>query len=57
MLDYLKSRGCRVGGVTLGERGFIWYDEAGMVRGLPALAVPCNRVVDTSGAGDVFHGA
>jgi sugar/nucleoside kinase (ribokinase family) len=57
MLDYLKSRGCRVGGVTLGERGFIWYDEAGIVRGLPALAVPYNRVVDTSGAGDVFHGA
>ena len=29
MLDYLKGRGCRIGGVTLGERGFIWYDELG----------------------------
>ncbi len=28
-LDYLKSRGCRIGGVTLGERGLLWYDEAG----------------------------
>jgi sugar/nucleoside kinase (ribokinase family) len=57
MLDYLKSRGCRIGGVTLGERGLIWYDETGSVRTLPALAVPSNRVLDTSGAGDIFHGA
>jgi sugar/nucleoside kinase (ribokinase family) len=57
MLDYLKSRGCRVGGVTLGERGLVWYDETGSVRTLPALAVPSDRVLDTSGAGDVFHGA
>jgi len=57
MLDYLKSRGCRIGGVTLGERGLIWYDETGVVRELPALAVPSKRVLDSSGAGDVFHGA
>jgi sugar/nucleoside kinase (ribokinase family) len=57
MLDYLKSRGCRIGGVTLGERGLLWYDETGAVRTLPALVVPSDRVLDTSGAGDVFHGA
>jgi sugar/nucleoside kinase (ribokinase family) len=57
MLEYLKSRGCRIGGVTLGERGLIWYDETGTVRAQPALAVPEKRIVDTSGAGDVFHGA
>jgi sugar/nucleoside kinase (ribokinase family) len=57
MLDYLKSRGCRIGGVTVGERGMIWYDETGVVRTLPALSVPSSRVLDTSGAGDVFHGA
>ena len=57
MLDYLKSWGCRIGGVTLGERGLIWYDETGRVRTLPALAVQPDRVLDTSGAGDVFHGA
>jgi len=57
MLDYLKSRGCRIGGVTQGERGLFWYDESGAVRTLPALAVPPSRVIDTSGAGDVFHGA
>jgi sugar/nucleoside kinase (ribokinase family) len=57
MLDYLKSRGCRIGGVTLGERGLIWYDETGEVQKLPALPVPSDRVRDTSGAGDIFHGA
>jgi sugar/nucleoside kinase (ribokinase family) len=57
MLNYLKSRGCRIGGVTLGERGLIWYDETGAVHELPALAVPSDRVLDTSGAGDIFHGA
>ncbi len=57
MLDYLKSRGCKIGGVTQGERGVLWYDESGQVRTLPALAVPQARVRDTSGAGDVFHGA
>ena len=57
MLDYLKSRGCRVGGITLGEKGLLWYDETGAVRNLPALPIPRERVIDTNGAGDVFHGA
>ena len=57
MLDYLKGRGCKIGGVTLGELGLLWYDEAGTVQRLPALPVPHSRVRDTSGAGDVFHGA
>ena len=56
-LDYLKSRGCKIGGVTLGERGLLWYDESSEVQTLPALPVPARRVRDTSGAGDVFHGA
>ena len=57
VLDYLKERGCRIGGVTLGERGLLWYDDEGKRRTLPALPVPPKRVIDTSGAGDVFHGA
>ena len=56
-LEYLKQRGCRIGGVTLGARGLLWYDEAGNTRTSPALSVPADRVIDTSGAGDVFHGA
>jgi len=56
-LEYLRQRGCRIGGVTLGARGLLWYDEAGNTRTVPALSVPADRVIDTSGAGDVFHGA
>ena len=40
-------------GITLGEQGFL-YDDGRRVRHLPALSVD---VVDTTGAGDVFHGA
>jgi sugar/nucleoside kinase (ribokinase family) len=39
--------------VTLGERGLI-FDAAGVCRHLPAYTA---RPVDTTGAGDVFHGA
>jgi sugar/nucleoside kinase (ribokinase family) len=56
-LDYLKSRGCKIGGVTLGERGMLWYGEDGKTSTLPALPIPAAQVRDTSGAGDVFHGA
>ena len=57
MLDYLKGRGCRIGGVTMGQHGLLWFDEAGTVRNMPALPIPPHRIVDTNGAGDVFHGA
>lgn len=57
MLAYLQSRGCKVGGVTMGERGFLWFDKAGAVHTMPALPIPAARVIDTNGAGDVFHGA
>jgi sugar/nucleoside kinase (ribokinase family) len=56
-LTYLKRSGCRIGAVTLGERGMLWYDEAGKTALDPALPIPSERIVDTSGAGDVFHGA
>ena len=57
MLDYLHARGCRIGAVTLGERGLVWVDDKGLKHSLPALAVPSGRVIDTNGAGDIFHGA
>jgi len=57
LLGLLKSKGCRIGGVTLGARGLIWYDERGNERHMPALPVPSNEVIHTNGAGDIFHGA
>src|SRR5262249_23271157 len=47
----------RVGAVSRGGRGMLWGPGRGEVRRLPALAVPDARVVDTKGAGDIFHGA
>ncbi len=40
--------------VTLGEKGLVGIDETGGFFALPAYPV---EVVDTTGAGDVFHGA
>lgn len=56
-LDYLQARGCRVCGVTLGERGLLWREGSGTTQRMPPFSIPPTRVVDTSGAGDVFHGA
>jgi sugar/nucleoside kinase (ribokinase family) len=41
----------------MGERGLLWYDETGTIHALPAFGIARERVIDTSGAGDVFHGA
>ena len=57
MLTYLRSRGCKIGGVTMGARGMLWYDETKTERFMPALNVPEDKVIDTNGAGDIFHGA
>jgi sugar/nucleoside kinase (ribokinase family) len=57
MLQYLRSRGCRVGGVTLGPRGLLYYAAADGNQTMPALDVPSDGIIDTNGAGDIFHGA
>lgn len=49
----VRALGSRIVGVTLGARGVAWYDGT-MVERVPAFAV---NVIDTNGAGDVFHGA
>ncbi|HAH09690.1 MAG TPA: ribokinase [Alphaproteobacteria bacterium] len=56
-LNYLRERGVKVGGVTQGARGMLWFEGAGAHQRLDALPVPHDLVVDTNGAGDVFHGA
>jgi sulfofructose kinase len=44
---------CRVAAVTRGEAGVSWYEDGG----LKHLAAYPVDVIDTTGAGDVFHGA
>lgn len=56
-LAYLHGRGAKVAGVTLGAKGALWSEAGGPVNTLPALPVPKDRVIDTNGAGDIFHGA
>jgi sugar/nucleoside kinase (ribokinase family) len=56
MLEKLQSHGCRIGGVTLGSEGMLWYDEDGVRHHQKALPIPSEKIVDTSGAGDIFHG-
>ena len=57
VLKLLKDKGAKVGGITQGERGMIWFEGDGPIRHLDALHVPDERVIDTNGAGDLFHGA
>jgi sulfofructose kinase len=57
VLKLLRDKGAKVGGITQGERGMIRFDDAGPARQLKALHVPDERVIDTNGAGDLFHGA
>ncbi|MGY4477112.1 sugar kinase [Bradyrhizobium sp. USDA 3364] len=52
-LAALARFGCSVIAVTRGESGVSWYQDGGLHR-QPAYPVD---VVDTTGAGDVFHGA
>lgn len=52
-LRQVRALGCTVAAVTLGAQGTLWLDDAGVHR-QPVFAV---RTVDTTGAGDVFHGA
>lgn len=56
-LDLLREKGVKVGGVTQGERGLLWYEGSAPAKRLAAIQVPESRVIDTNGAGDLFHGA
>lgn len=49
----LRARGLKHGGVTRGAGGYIWHGGQG-AGDQPGFPVP---VVDTTGAGDTFHGA
>lgn len=52
-LQKARDLGCKVAAVTRGSKGIFWLDDEG-AHHQPACDVV---VVDTTGAGDVFHGA
>lgn len=49
------SAGAQVAVVTLGDQGLMWQRQGGTVQSMPACQV--GPVLDTTAAGDVFHGA
>ena len=52
--DHVLARGVRHVGVTRGPEGYLWRARDGEIRTQPAFVAD---VVDTTGAGDAFHGA
>jgi sulfofructose kinase len=52
-LEKVRAQGCKVAAVTKGEHGILWLDNEGLHE---QASFPVD-VVDTTGAGDVFHGA
>lgn len=52
-LKKVKELGCRIVGVTNGSKGTTWMNDQG-THFTPAFKIDA---VDTTGAGDVFHGA
>lgn len=52
-LQQVRASGCRLAAVTLGGKGCRWLDDKGFDE-CESFEV---KVVDTTGAGDVFHGA
>ena len=53
-LREIRGRGPRIAVVTLGARGYAGVDEEGYFEGPAFTGI---QVVDSTGAGDVFHGA
>ncbi len=53
VIEYLRDLGVRRGAITRGAEAIHFWDGS-LVSTLP---IPETKVVDTSGAGDVFHGA
>ncbi len=53
-LDHVLARGPRHAGVTLGRDGYFWREAGGGGGSVPGFAID---PVDTTGAGDAFHGA
>ncbi|MFV0295885.1 MAG: PfkB family carbohydrate kinase [Hyphomicrobiaceae bacterium] len=53
-LDEVLAYGANHAGVTLGSRGYLWRNKDGDSGLVPGFSVDA---VDTTGAGDAFHGA
>ena len=46
-----------VAAITLGEQGILYSIQKGPIVHMPALSLSQDKIIDTTGAGDIFHGA
>lgn len=56
MVDWLTEKGVKVPAVTLGPRGLVFMEE-GQFQQMSAIPLADEHIVDSTGAGDIFHGA
>ncbi|MBI1362568.1 MAG: sugar kinase [Proteobacteria bacterium] len=56
MVDWLSEKGVKVPAVTLGDKGLVFVED-GQFQQMSAIPLEKGKVVDSTGAGDIFHGA
>lgn len=56
MITDLKKRGAILAAVTRGDKG-VQFDDGSGLQNISALPIPKPEIIDTNGAGDIFHGA
>lgn len=52
-----KEYNTPVAAVTMGEMGMIYAENGGPIKKIKALKIPKDKILDTTGAGDIYHGA
>lgn len=55
-LAWLKNAGVKVAAVTMGDQGMV-YQQDGPIHTQGAIPLAPAAIVDSTGAGDIFHGA
>lgn len=57
-LTFLLEKGAKVASVTLGSEGLIYQEDGDKThKTMPPLHVEHDKIIDSTGAGDIFHGA
>lgn len=56
MFDYLAQKGVKIAAITYGSKGVSVMENGNRYR-VSAVPVALEKIVDTTGAGDVFHGS
>lgn len=56
--EFLKAKGVKIAAITYGAKGVSVYEfEDNKKYHIGSVPVPLEKIVDTTGAGDVFHGS